>query len=124
MMGKMERLLRDVQMRQLSVSMEACNLIFQRLLKDKASFKFSDGRIARLKPFVEPHFDKNGHPECGVDVVMPNGHIEFNIRVSGYGGCPEEYAHFGDPCKYCNTPHDEVMPGACPARIPKEDSDG
>ena len=25
-------------------------------------------------------------------------------------------AHFGDPCIYCGTPHDEVAPGPCPGR--------
>ena len=23
--------------------------------------------------------------------------------------------HFGDPCIYCGTPHDDVEPGSCPA---------
>lgn len=25
-------------------------------------------------------------------------------------------AHLGDPCVYCNTAHDEVLVGDCPAR--------
>ena len=24
------------------------------------------------------------------------------------------YAHMGDPCRYCGTPHDDVKPGPCP----------
>jgi len=24
--------------------------------------------------------------------------------------------HFGDPCIYCDTPHDLVAPGPCPGR--------
>ncbi len=27
-----------------------------------------------------------------------------------------ETAHKGDPCFYCNTPHDEVLKGPCPGR--------
>tara|TARA_R100001463_G_scaffold50536_1_gene100863 strand:+ start:286 stop:621 length:336 start_codon:yes stop_codon:yes gene_type:complete len=26
-------------------------------------------------------------------------------------------AHKGDPCIYCGTPHDDVKPGPCPARL-------
>lgn len=28
----------------------------------------------------------------------------------------EQVGHVGDPCIYCNLPHDEVKPGPCPAR--------
>ncbi len=30
---------------------------------------------------------------------------------------PRETAHYGDPCRYCGTPHDDVAPGPCPARV-------
>ncbi|MBU2018015.1 MAG: hypothetical protein KJ941_00085 [Bacteroidetes bacterium] len=60
-----------------------------------------------------------------------NRHVGQQIRFDGkYGGyvpglaCPihggpkrEEFAHEGNPCKHCNTPHDEVKIGLCPALI-------
>lgn len=27
------------------------------------------------------------------------------------------FAHFGDPCIYCHTPHDDVPSGPCVARL-------
>lgn len=27
------------------------------------------------------------------------------------------YAHRGDPCIYCSTPHDKVKPGPCPKLV-------
>ena len=29
-------------------------------------------------------------------------------------------AHFGDPCAFCHTPHDDVQPGPCPARVSED----
>ena len=51
-----------------------------------------------------------------------SGYVPF-LACYGHGGPkhnqsipPGEPHHFGDPCIYCGTPHDNVEPGPCPAR--------
>lgn len=39
------------------------------------------------------------------------------LACKAHGG-PGHRVHFGDPCKYCGTPHDDVQPGPCPGRGP------
>jgi hypothetical protein len=56
-----------------------------------------------------------------------HGRVRFDGKYTGYVpylACPghggpktinKKYlAHYGDPCKYCGTPHDDVEPGPCP----------
>ena len=113
--------IRDIKLRQISISMEAANVLRLAILEDvEKRYKFTDGRKAKLRPFIEPHFNDQGHPEFSVDFVMPDGHVEFTVKMSGYGGTPKEYCHKGDPCQYCGIPWDHVLPGPCPARF-KED---
>lgn len=40
-----------------------------------------------------------------------NGYIP-GLACQAHGGPPPR--HFGDPCAYCGTPHDDVKPGPCP----------
>lgn len=121
MINKDEKVVRNVTLKQLSISMQACDYLFQRLLKDRETekIKFTDNREAYLRPFAEPHFDKKGHPVCAIDLVMPDGHLEFEISLSGYGGTPKEFAHKGDPCQYCGVSYKNVAPGPCPAMVNK-----
>lgn len=118
-----EAKIRDIRLRQLSVSMQACDILFQRLLKSARTekIKFVDGREAYLRPFQEPHFDDDGYPQCCIDFVLPDGHLEFEIKLSGYGGAPRAFTHQGDPCKFCGKRYNEVDPGPCPARLPKDE---
>ena len=48
-----------------------------------------------------------------------NGYVP-DLACSEHGG-PEqkEVAHKGDPCMYCNIPHDDVPSGPCRARMAK-----
>lgn len=43
------------------------------------------------------------------------------LACPDHGG-PEFRRHYGDPCKYCGTMHDEVARGACPGK-PKTKSE-
>ena len=51
--------------------------------------------------------------------------IRFDGKYSGhvpglacfYHGGPQYRYHKGDPCIYCDTPHDDIAPGPCPGKI-------
>ncbi len=47
-----------------------------------------------------------------------SGYVPF-FACPGHGG-PKVRGHFGDPCKYCGTPHDDVKPGACPGKAQEQ----
>ena len=52
-----------------------------------------------------------------------NGYVP-GLACDVHGGPTRaDVAHFGDPCKYCGTPHDEVAPGPCPALAPNNTID-
>ena len=85
----------DVEMvrrRQASIALEALRDLFHRIPFGEAyKFKLSDGRDAWFKPFYEPRPTERpdqleGAVEAGIDVVLPDGHLEFRIYLSGWGG--------------------------------------
>ena len=43
-----------------------------------------------------------------------NGYVP-GLACPAHGG-PKGRQHWGNPCKYCGTPHDDVEPGPCPGR--------
>ena len=44
-----------------------------------------------------------------------NGYVP-GLACEAHGGPPPR--HFGDPCMYCDTPHDNVRPGPCKRTAP------
>jgi hypothetical protein len=55
---------------------------------------------------------------------LPRGGNRYppnDFRCAEHGGPrATEMAHRGDPCMYCDTPHDKVEPGMCPDRVRRE----
>ena len=85
-----------VRRRQASVALEALRDLFHRIpFGSDHSFVLSDGREVWFKPFYEPRntpearrAEVEGEVEAGIDVVLPDGHLEFRIYLSGWGGTP------------------------------------
>jgi hypothetical protein len=48
-------------------------------------FTLSDGTSVRVKAYQPPEINDRGEAECGVDVILPNGHLEFTMRNTGWG---------------------------------------
>ncbi len=48
-------------------------------------FTLADGRKAQFKPYVPPEVTKDGEIQCGFDVQLDDGHLEFMVRNTGHG---------------------------------------
>jgi hypothetical protein len=48
-------------------------------------FTLKDGTPVRVEAYEPPRINGAGEAECGVDVKLPNGHLEFTLRNSGWG---------------------------------------
>src|SRR5271154_123503 len=48
-------------------------------------FTLKDGTPVYVKGYQPPKINEAGEAECGVDVKLPNGHLEFSLRNSGWG---------------------------------------
>jgi hypothetical protein len=48
-------------------------------------FTLMDGTPVRVEKYVPPEINDAGEAECGVDVILPNGHLEFMMRNTGWG---------------------------------------
>lgn len=48
-------------------------------------FTLMDGTPVRVEKYVPPVINDAGEAECGVDVILPNGHLEFMVKNTGWG---------------------------------------
>jgi hypothetical protein len=64
--------------------MEALAHLYKALLA-VPSFTLKDGTPVHVGAYQPPRINEAGEPECGVDVKLPNGHLEFTLRNSGWG---------------------------------------
>jgi hypothetical protein len=48
-------------------------------------FTLKDGRKVYVEAYQQPAINDDGEAECGVDVKLPDGHLEFTLRNSGWG---------------------------------------
>ncbi|HEY4330137.1 MAG TPA: hypothetical protein VGN88_10415 [Phycisphaerae bacterium] len=48
-------------------------------------FKLMDGTPVRVAAYQSPEINDEGEAQCGVDVILPNGHLEFTVRNTGWG---------------------------------------
>jgi hypothetical protein len=48
-------------------------------------FTLMDGTRVSIKSYQPPEINKDGEAQCGVDVILPNGHLEFTMRNTGWG---------------------------------------
>jgi hypothetical protein len=49
------------------------------------SFNLIDGTPVSVKMYQPPQINEEGEATCGIDVILPNGHLEFTMRNSGWG---------------------------------------
>jgi len=64
--------------------MEALAHLYKLLLA-VPPFTLKDGTPVRVEAYEPPKINAAGEAECGVDVKLPNGHLEFTLRNSGWG---------------------------------------
>jgi hypothetical protein len=48
-------------------------------------FTLKDGTPVQVSAYQTPQINNAGEAQCGVDVKLPNGHLEFTLRNSGWG---------------------------------------
>jgi hypothetical protein len=48
-------------------------------------FTLLDGTPVSVKAYQPPQINDQGEAECGVDIVLPDGHLEFMLRNTGWG---------------------------------------
>ena len=58
--------------------------LYKALLQIKP-FNLIDGTPVSVKTYQPPVINAEGEAQCGVDVILPNGHLEFTIRNTGWG---------------------------------------
>ena len=63
---------------------EVAQQLYQALL-NVPSLQLKDGTEAHVQAYYPPQLNEAGEVECGVDVRLPDGHLEFTIRNSGWG---------------------------------------
>lgn len=77
--------------RMTSLAMEALQDLFHRIPFGE-TIRFSDGREGVISKFVEPRIDTdrddhlNNCPRAGIDIQFEDGHLEFMLYQSGWGG--------------------------------------
>ena len=65
-------------------ALEVTARLYNALLKMEP-FTLLDGTQVRVKGYVPPRTNDKGEVECGVDIMLPNGHLEFMLRNTGWG---------------------------------------
>jgi hypothetical protein len=65
-------------------AMEALARLYKALLA-VPPFALRDGRTVVVEAYRPPAINDDGEAECGVDVKLPDGHLEFTLRNSGWG---------------------------------------
>lgn len=78
---------KKIKVKQVRIAKECLDKLFEMIPFNKR-FKVSDGREAFFKIFYKPEFNKHGELIASIDVKFPDGHIEFYIEMSGFGGDP------------------------------------
>lgn len=58
--------------------------LYQALLKMEP-FTLLDGTRVSVKAYQPPEINDAGEAQCGVDVILPNGHLEFTMKNTGWG---------------------------------------
>ena len=58
--------------------------LYKALLKIEP-FTLMDGTPVRVERYASPEINDAGEAECGVDVKLPNGHLEFMLKNTGWG---------------------------------------
>lgn len=58
--------------------------LYKALLKIEP-FTLLDGTRVSVKSYVTPRINDEGEAECGVDVLLPDGHLEFMMKNTGWG---------------------------------------
>jgi hypothetical protein len=58
--------------------------LYKALLKMEP-FTLLDGTPVRVEAYQLPEINDAGEAQCGVDVKLPNGHLEFTMRNTGWG---------------------------------------
>jgi len=48
-------------------------------------FTLKDGTPVSVKGYESPKINEAGEAQCGVDLILPTGHLEFTLRNSGWG---------------------------------------
>jgi hypothetical protein len=54
-------------------------------LVEIAPFTLMDGTRISVKSYQPPEINKEGEAQCGVDIILPDGHLEFTMRNTGWG---------------------------------------
>jgi hypothetical protein len=65
-------------------AMEALAHLYKALLA-VPPFTLKDGTPVYVGAYEPPKINEAGEAECGLDVKLPNGHLEFTLRNSGWG---------------------------------------
>lgn len=65
-------------------ALEVTARLYQALLKMEP-FTLLDGTRVSVRSYQPPQINEQGEAECGVDIVLPNGHLEFMLRNTGWG---------------------------------------
>ena len=72
-----------------SIAMEALQDLFYRLPFDQ-EIVLSNGKKGVIRPFIKPKQGdidgQKGVPYAGIDIALDDGHLEFIIYQSGWGG--------------------------------------
>jgi hypothetical protein len=58
--------------------------LYKALLKIEP-FTLLDGTEVRVKAYQPPEINDAGEAQCGVDVILPTGHLEFTMKNTGWG---------------------------------------
>ena len=64
--------------------MEALAHLYKALLA-VPPFTLKDGTPVQIGAYEPPKINEAGEAQCGIDVKLPNGHLEFTLRNSGWG---------------------------------------
>jgi outer membrane murein-binding lipoprotein Lpp len=101
------------------------NRLTERCDAYKGQVEAGAAEIARLKEaarnaemYLRTGFIECQH--CGNDVETETTDARHELRAALSETAPASETeadgptHFGDPCVYCGTPHDDVTPGQCP----------
>jgi hypothetical protein len=73
-----------VKQEAISPALEVTARLYKALL-EMEPFTLLDGTCVSVKAYTPPRTNNQGEAECGVDIVLPDGHLEFMIRNTGWG---------------------------------------
>jgi hypothetical protein len=63
---------------------EIFNHLYQAILKIPP-FKLKDGIECKVDPYYAPEERPDGAVKCGIDILLPDGHLEFTVEQTGWG---------------------------------------